>query len=70
MSEGPIGDLLHFVLFLAGAGVLGVVALGAIERLAADDVSARIGARHLLIAVGALGVAIAVEVAFHVFGGT
>ncbi len=68
MSEGPIGDLLHLVIFITGAGVLGVIALAVIERLAAGASPPRIGFRHIAFVVGALAVAIAVEVAFHLLG--
>jgi len=67
ISEGPIGNLLHLFIFIAGAGVLGIVALAVIERLATGG-EPRIRARHLLLAVGTLAVVISVEVAFHLLG--
>ena len=70
VHESPIGNLLHLLIFLAGAGVIGIVALAVIERLAEGDAPSRIGVKHLSIAIGGLVLLIAVEVAFHVLGGS
>ena len=70
VTEGPIGNLLHLVIFVTGAGVLGVTALAVIERLAGGASPPRIGGRHLLLAAGVLALAIVVEVSFHLLGGS
>ncbi len=67
-SEGPIGNLLHLAIFVAGAALLGVVALAVIERLSEGESPPRIGPRHILTAVVVLLVVIAVEVGFHLLG--
>jgi len=69
MSEGPIGNLLHLFIFVAGAGVLGVIALAVIERLA-EGGTPRIRVPHIAIAVAILAVVIGIEVAFHLLGGS
>jgi hypothetical protein len=67
-SEGPIGNLLHLVIFIAGAGVLGIIALAVIERLAEGASPPRIHLRHIVACVVVLAVVIAVEVGFHLLG--
>jgi hypothetical protein len=68
-SEGPIGNLLHLAIFVAGAAFLGVVALAVIERLSEGDSPPRVGRRHVLAALAALVVIIGIEIAFHLLGG-
>ena len=69
-SEGPIGNLLHLAIFIAGAAFLGVVALAVIERLSEGESPPRIRRRQILIALTVLIVIIGIEVSFHLVGGS
>jgi hypothetical protein len=69
-GEGPIGDLLHLVIFVAGAVVIGLVALAVIERLSNGSAPPRLGWRQIGIAVGILVAVVAIEIAFHLLGGS
>jgi hypothetical protein len=67
-AEGPIGNLLHLVIFVAGAVVIGVIALAVIERMSDGTTPPRLGLRQIGIAVSVLIVVIGVEIAFHLLG--
>jgi hypothetical protein len=67
--EAPFGNFLHFVLFVAGAGIIGTVALAVIERLAGGE-SARIRAKHIAIVVGVFLLTVGAELVYHRLGGS
>ncbi len=66
VHEGaPLENLLHLFLFVAGATVIGAVALAVLERLAGGGGPPRVGAKHVLIPLAVATVALGAEVAFH-----
>lgn len=65
-EPGALEQVIHFLLFLAGAGVLGVVALAILETLTSD--ARRLIRMRWIIAVSGLFVLLlAAERAYHAF---
>lgn len=63
-ATNAVDRVLHLLIFVAAAGVIGVVALAALERLT-DGAQRSVRLRHVLIPAIPLLVVVAIERVYH-----
>jgi hypothetical protein len=67
-ETGVVENLLHLALFIGAAGVIGVVAVAVLERLA-GSVTPFVRRRHIAAAIGIFVALVAAEELHHHVGG-
>ena len=68
--EPPLGNVLHLLLFVTGAAIIGAVALAVIERLSGPGEEPKIRTKHIALVVVVFLAAVGAELLYHRLGGS